>query len=218
MIRLCHKLKVLKEVVTVWIKNRKLADQLELSQLELADQLELSQLELKIHKALEDNFSNSLDEKSFEALKKLEQKKEELLVQEEKEWRLKSRAIWLAHGDKNSKNFHNFASARRNMNTIWEIQDAQGLLISGTDQLKLEVVNFFGNIYKDVGDCVLQDQIKVARLYPRFFNEHDVDHLQKEVSLIEIEDALKLFAKEKSPGPDGWSVELFIHFFDVMGD
>lgn len=33
----------------------------------------------------------------------------------------------------------------------------------------------------------------------------------------EVEAALKSFTKEKSPGPDGWTVELFLHFFDFMG-
>jgi hypothetical protein len=27
-----------------------------------------------------------------------------------------------------------------------------------------------------------------------------------------------LFKKEKSPRPDGWSVELYLHFFDLMGE
>lgn len=40
----------------------------------------------------------------------------------------------------------------------------------------------------------------------------------KEIALEEVEKTLELFAKEKSPGPDGWTVELFLHFFDMMGD
>jgi hypothetical protein len=30
--------------------------------------------------------------------------------------------------------------------------------------------------------------------------------------------SLKVFAKDKSPGPDGWTVKFFIHFFDLVGD
>jgi hypothetical protein len=33
----------------------------------------------------------------------------------------------------------------------------------------------------------------------------------------EILEVIKGFKKEKSPGPDGWSVELYLHFFDLMG-
>lgn len=33
----------------------------------------------------------------------------------------------------------------------------------------------------------------------------------------EIETIIKKFARSKSPGPDGWMVELFSEFFDLMG-
>jgi hypothetical protein len=33
----------------------------------------------------------------------------------------------------------------------------------------------------------------------------------------EIYQVLKGFKKEKSPGPDGWTVELYLHFFELMG-
>jgi hypothetical protein len=36
--------------------------------------------------------------------------------------------------------------------------------------------------------------------------------------LAELEAILKLFKKEKSPGPDGWTVELYLHFFEIMGE
>jgi hypothetical protein len=34
----------------------------------------------------------------------------------------------------------------------------------------------------------------------------------------EVEAAMKLMGKDKSPGPDGWTIELFLHFFDQIGD
>ena len=37
------------------------------------------------------------------------------------------------------------------------------------------------------------------------------------VSMIEIEGALRSFKNDKSPGLDGWPIEFFIHFFDLMG-
>jgi hypothetical protein len=35
---------------------------------------------------------------------------------------------------------------------------------------------------------------------------------------MEIREVLKLFAKDKSSGPNGWTVEFFSHFFDLVGD
>ena len=38
------------------------------------------------------------------------------------------------------------------------------------------------------------------------------------MTLQEIEGAMKLFKKEKSIGHDGWTIDLFLHFFDIMGE
>jgi hypothetical protein len=36
-------------------------------------------------------------------------------------------------------------------------------------------------------------------------------------TLQEVLAALKSFSKDKSPGPDGWTVEFYLHFFDLVG-
>eukprot|EP00253_Pinus_taeda_P034108 PITA_34108 len=56
----------------------------------------------------------------------LEKRKQKILAMEEATWRLKSRALWLREGDKNTKFFHRFANKRREVNTIWEIKDEVG--------------------------------------------------------------------------------------------
>ena len=36
--------------------------------------------------------------------------------------------------------------------------------------------------------------------------------------MLEIENVLKLFKKEKILGPDGWTVDLFLYFLNIMGE
>jgi hypothetical protein len=43
------------------------------------------------------------------------------------------------------------------------------------------------------------------------------DEIGKPVSIEEIEFIVNKMPKEKSPGPDGWTQELFHSFFDIMG-
>ena len=38
-----------------------------------------------------------------------------------------------------------------------------------------------------------------------------------QITLEEVERALKSFKKDKSPGPDGWPMDFFLAFFDLLG-
>jgi hypothetical protein len=48
--------------------------------------------------------------------------------------------------------------------------------------------------------------------------EDDATLLDCPCTKLELWEVLKSFAKDKSLGPDGWTVEFFIHFFDLVGD
>ena len=63
----------------------------------------------------------------------------------------------------------------------------------------------------------LESQLKVIRLFPSFISMEDKDSFTRPVSIREVERALKLFKKDKAPGPDGWLVEFFLFFFDILG-
>ena len=47
--------------------------------------------------------------------------------------------------------------------------------------------------------------------------EEDNDHFLKPISALEVEVVLKGFKKDKSPRPNGWPVEFFLAFFDLVG-
>ena len=39
----------------------------------------------------------------------------------------------------------------------------------------------------------------------------------RSVTIMEVERALKLFKRDKAPGPDGWPIELYLNLFDILG-
>ena len=57
----------------------------------------------------------------------------------------------------------------------------------------------------------------VILLYPRMIPVENAEDLTCRVSLGEIESTLKSFKKDRSPGPDEWPVEFYMHFFDLLG-
>jgi hypothetical protein len=46
----------------------------------------------------------------------------------------------------------------------------------------------------------------------------DSNDLARPVSIDELKDVLHSFKKDKSPGPDGWTMEFFTIFFDLVGN
>jgi hypothetical protein len=61
-------------------------------------------------------------------------------------------------------------------------------------------------------------QLEVLNTVRRFFNDEDHMEIEKPVLISELQDIINKMPKEKSPGPDGWTRELFHNFFDIMGE
>jgi hypothetical protein len=65
---------------------------------------------------------------------------------------------------------------------------------------------------------VINDQVETASLYDHFVKIEDTVLLEHLCTKSELWEVLNSFAKDKSLGPDGWTVEFFIHCFDLVGD
>ena len=63
----------------------------------------------------------------------------------------------------------------------------------------------------------IEAQLKVVHLFPSFINGDERESFTCQISLDEIESALKYFKKDKAPGPDGWPVEFYLDIFYIFG-
>ena len=54
-------------------------------------------------------------------------------------------------------------------------------------------------------------------MLPRFAEEEDNRRLMRPVIEEELKEVLGSFQKDKSPGPDGWTIEFFLGFYEVLG-
>lgn len=48
--------------------------------------------------------------------------------------------------------------------------------------------------------------------------KEEANLINRFVCLREIKDTLFQFSKDKSPGPDGWTIEFFMDLFDLLGE
>ena len=117
-------------------------------------------------------------------------------------------------GDKNTKKIHRFASQRNNINNVCEISNRQGRMVRSFEDKVEAGMDFFQNIFKEPEGCPIQEILEVLGFYPRMITKEMNEELTKEISEEEIRHTLHTFQKGKSPRPDGFTLELFLGFYD----
>lgn len=188
-----------------WVKERKQKYEDKLVKIKV----ELTQLE-----SLGLTSYTSLQTK--EQLINLEKENIKLLRRAEETWCLNSRAIWLKSGDENTKFFQQYARGRRGINTIWALKDQHGREANTFAQLVDFGVRHFSNIYKSTSGANIVKILWVAEAVPRFVEEDEREVLNLPITLEELEVAIKILCKHKSPGADGWPIEFYITFLELI--
>jgi len=91
-----------------------------------------------------------------------------------------------------------------------------GFIHSGQEDLKAEAVKYLKKKIKAQDPSLTCDQVKVVSLFSRFVIENEAEALYCPILLGELKMVLSFFKHDKSPRPDGWTIELFIHYFDLV--
>jgi hypothetical protein len=159
----------------------------------------------------------SLNQAQLEELKCLENKRNEWLKKEEVEWRLKSRALWLQAGDNNTKKIHHYTNHCRNVNTIWEIKMKKESWLVHFEKKRNQSC-FFENIFQAPRGCPYSRDFGGSYQVPSLFSEEMNKSLEEEVTESELRHALSSMQNGKSLGPDGYTVEFFKSFYDLLKD
>lgn len=202
----CERLYTLRRRTEEWSKRKKLRD----------DQ-HLTDIELQIAQLTDERGLGFISEDSKVLRNNLEKQKSKLLLDKEEQWRLKSRATWLQAGDGNTKFFHNFANGRKASNTIWQLPCEPDGWASSHQQLARLGTLHFKSQFTAPTVTNLPDIINLAGHFPRFVEPDAVEDLIQLVTVEELEATLKWFKIDKSPGPDGWPVEFYLAFLELLG-
>ncbi|KAG7541208.1 Reverse transcriptase zinc-binding domain [Arabidopsis thaliana x Arabidopsis arenosa] len=141
-----------------------------------------------------------------------------LISAEEKFFRQKSRVIWLHLGDKNTAFFHKSVIGRAARNHIHFLSDHNGRRIADISEIKSLAASYFEDILGCTDLPISPVSVSLLRdLLPFRCSETQAHDLQKPVSLEEIVAVVFAMPLNKSPGPDGFSVEFFRASWDVVG-
>ena len=94
--------------------------------------------------------------------------------------------------------------------------DEEDTCVEDEDQLKEMGIKHFSVIFKDDNKTNILDQLNIVHLFPTFLSSEEAESFSTLITVGEVEGDLKYFKRDKSPGPDGWPVELFLVFFDLV--
>lgn len=78
------------------------------------------------------------------------------------------------------------------------------------------VVHYFQKAYDKNDNILAEDLIWGIEPYPTMYEDEQNDDFYKEVTNKKLLNVLKSFKSDKSLGPDGWTIELFTHFFEIL--
>jgi len=162
--RLVWKLKALKSKTKAWY-----SDKLK------AERALLSHLEAEISELIGTSSTTSLSAVEVERLKSLELNRATILRDEERAWRLRSRATWLKLGDSNTKFFHHVASYNRCKKNIWSINCAGNEPIRGQEAILAAAEEHFKHQFTPSNEQFLSEKISTASLFPKFITQESAE-------------------------------------------
>lgn len=125
----------------------------------------------------------------------------------------KSRVQWLKSGDSNNRFFFNSCKSRWNINKITSLVDDAGIHYNSHRDISQHAVNYFTSLLGQPGDVAnILDFVCLPQI-----SDQQKENLVKPFSELDVLNTFKHMAKNKSPGPDGFTAEFFIAAWDVVG-
>lgn len=162
-----------------------------LQQLNEENQLELNQLQIKL-----DHFYTEKAKGAF----------------------VRSRAKWIEDGEKNSNYFFNLEKNRQRKKNILKLH-INGNINERQEDINEYITNFYKTLYtshssnENISSFFEYIMDKIPVIDKKF-----KDLAESEISINELNDAIKQMADGRSPGPDGITVEFYKYFWNDISE
>uniref|UniRef100_A0A2N9IBI9 Reverse transcriptase domain-containing protein n=1 Tax=Fagus sylvatica TaxID=28930 RepID=A0A2N9IBI9_FAGSY len=137
-----------------------------------------------------------------------------LLHQDELHWRQRSREVWLAAGDKNTRYFHQKAKQRRGKNMMKGLLDSNGVWCEEETRVGALVVQYFEDIFSA---STVSEVENTVRCIPSVVTAAMNRQLLSQFTALEIQQATFQMHPSKAPGPDGMSSFFFQKYWHIVG-
>ena len=139
-------------------------------------------------------------------------------VKERQQYFAPIKCRWVEEGEKPTNYFFNLQKRNYKKKTIAELHVDEEQTLRENNPILNAIQQFYDNLYTSVGHAsqdTFQDfanDLEVPKL-----SENERSSLEGPLSIRECKEGLELFQTNKSPGEDGFTVEFYKFFFDLVG-
>ena len=124
----------------------------------------------------------------------------------------RSKARWQEEGERNTKYFFSLEKIKYNAKTCYSIIDGQGNEVNNPDDILAEQKSFYHQLYqedKDVGFTL--SNVYGVKVPPEVKAQQD-----QQISVVDLEVAIKTMNNNKTPGQDGIPVDFYKVFWNKL--
>ena len=115
-------------------------------------------------------------------------------------------------GDKNTKFFHAIANSRKNLNDIVTLLEEDGSVVQ-----QGQMADYLLHYYKNLMGARSHERRPfdlTGKVGPGF--QEELQHLNDQITELEIRETLGGMPKDKSSGPNGFPTEFYQHFWEII--
>ena len=131
---------------------------------------------------------------------------------------IRSRIRWHEKGEKNTKYFLNLEKRQTSKTFISKLKSQDGHEITDSNEILNCQKLFYKNLYTAVPRSDLYDKLFFENPTLPKLNDIELEALDRPITNQECFEILKLCAKDKCPGSDGFTVEFYLHFWPMLGE
>jgi len=149
------------------------------------------------------------DEDFAEQEKSLTQQWNDRCKQEEILWTQKSRIQWLKEGEKNTRFFHRSALDYRSANRILEMRNREWEPVKNHNDTSALLREHFQAIAQEPQSNREEAIKELLKAVPKSINSDQNWALCREITMEEVEEAVRSMPNDKSPRPDGFTINFY---------
>jgi hypothetical protein len=124
---------------------------------------------------------------------------------------MKSRNLWLQAGDKNTSYFHKQAEARKNFNSVTQI-NFQGQVIQDFEGIKRVTHSYFKYLFTAPEDESLDPTSYPLSTVLKLLGIEENKKLTDPISMQEIRRSPNQMDRDKAPGLDGFTTQFYTSY------